>query len=466
MASPRATLTMPKSSVYFSRGSRIGDYRIRRFYAEGSQSTLFLLEGSPQTMARVYFHGCEPDKTLSSLLHDTNDLSLCRILASGTTDGHYWEIVERLKAVAPLATLSIDVQIQLLHKEVRAVKSLHRLGYCHLDIKAEHFMQDSSGHVTLVDIGSAAKIGTSYTGEVSPFAPSELYAGRFSKESDYFSFGVAVLEQYFPQIFSGKSRAEIIAYIHSSQILDDCKKLPAQYRNIVASLLSDDPKARGQNAWFVPKATQPSALPSSGRAQASVVRRVPDAVVHTQPNISLDALHESIVSELLELAHKGEPALFQNRIRSAASHLNLFDKTAAQTFLNYLKTLPRAPRACNFTNANRNNILESLRKNVETGTSRLTARDPVSYMKFLCVLNRLYVINKDLVIQNDAKGADIAQISEKRAWSILRGIGIAIGVLAAVAVCIAVLLALLYVVLGIVIAAFVVFVVFEICSNL
>lgn len=72
---------------------------------------------------------------------------------------------------------------------------------------------DRKGNVVLIDIGSAAKIGTVYTKKISQFAPNELYSGKFSKESDYFSFGISILEQYIPDFFKNKTREEIIEHM-------------------------------------------------------------------------------------------------------------------------------------------------------------------------------------------------------------------------------------------------------------
>lgn len=459
MADNRATQTKPRDSLNFKNGSKIGSYTINAFHTESSQSTIFTLN-KRGNLARVYFQGYEPDKELSVLMENTSNPSLCKILESGILDNHYYEIVKCYAPIPALKPMPVCEQVALLKKEVEAIKAFHNPGYCHLDIKREHFMMDSNGNVVLIDIGSAAKIGTAYIKEVSQFAPSEVYSGKFTQESDYFSFGVSIIEQYIPNLFANKTREQIVEYIQSPKIVEDCGRLPAEYREIVKSLLSDNPKARGENEWFGKRVrrnfVQTSALTTVEHKCSG------DIVVQTDIN----AVREDIIFELLELAHKGEPILFKNQIKNAARSLNLDDIASASAFLNYLRTIPRSSTECNYTNVTKKNILNCLDKKVVTATNKINSRNPVTYMKMLCFCKKLYVLDKNQVANNDRAGSEISKISEERAWAVLKGIGITLGVIAAIAVAIGIIIVIFYIIAAIAIGALIIAIIAGLCSGL
>lgn len=458
MTDNRVTQIKPKNSVNFKRGSKIGSYTINAFYAESSQSTIFTLDEKGDKIARVYFQGCEPDKELSELMKNTTNPSVCKILENGTYDNHYYEIVKRYDMIPPLNRLSKNNQTEVLRRELKAIQAFHNLGYCHLDIKSEHFMFDAECNVVLIDIGSAAKIGTAYTKEVSQFASPELYSGKFSKESDYFSFGVSIIEQYFPDLFADKNREEIIEYIQSSKIMNDCNKLPAEYREFVKSLLSDNPKARTDNEWF------------GKRVRRNYTQAVSVATVESNQNntvqTDINALQEDIIFELLELAHKGKPILFEKQIKNAARSLNIDDASSATAFLNYLKTLPRSGTECNYTNVTKKNILNCLDKKVVTAINKINSRNPVTYMKMRCFCKKLYVLDKNQVANNDRTGSEISKISEERAWAVLKGIGITLGVIAAIAAAIGIIIVIFYIIAAIAIGALIIAIIAGLCSGL
>ena len=457
MADNRATQNKPRDSAFFKKGSKIGPYTVCGYYFEGSQSTIFTVDNDK--LARVYFRGCEPDKKLSALMKASTETCICIIIDSGTIDNHYYEIVEKYTPIPNLGSLPKSEQLKLLQKETDAIKAFHGLGYCHLDIKKEHFMMDRKGNVVLIDIGSAAKIGTVYTKKISQFAPNELYSGKFSKESDYFSFGISILEQYIPDLFKNKTREEIIEYIQSPKILEACSRLPFECRETVKMMLSDNPNARGKNDWFGKRETRRFTQTNSLKAVK------PENDIKPIISASISSIKEDIIFELLELAHKGEPVLFTKQIKNACKALNINDAVSATAFLKYLRSLPRADANCNYTNATKKNILKCLEKNVVTNTNKFNSRNPVTYMKFLCLLKKLYVLDKNQVTKNERTGAEISKISEERAWAILKGIGITLGVIAAIAAAIGVIIVICYVIAAIAICALIIGIIAGLCSG-
>lgn len=458
MADNRATQNKPRDSAFFKKGSKIGPYTVCDYYFEGSQSTILTVDNDK--LARVYFRGCEPDKKLSALMKVSTDACICKIIDSGTIDNHYYEIIEKYTPIPNLSSLPKSEQLMLLQRETDAIKAFHSLSYCHLDIKKEHFMMDRNGNVVLIDIGSAAKIGEAYTKKISQFAPNELYSGKFSKESDYFSFGISIIEQYIPDLFENKTREEIIEYVQSPKILEACSRLPSECRETVRIMLSDNPNARGKNDWFGKRVTR--------RFTQTDSLKIVKAENDIRPTISasISSIKEDIIFELLELAHKGEPVLFTKQIKNASKALNINDTVSATAFLKYLRSLPRGDANCNYTNATKKNILKCLEKNVVINTNKINSRNPVTYMKMLCLFKKLYVLDKNQVANNERTGAEISKVSEERAWAILKGIGITLGVIAAIAAAIGVIIVICYVIAAIAICALVIGIIAGLCSGL
>lgn len=112
----------------------------------------------------------------------------------------------------------IPVALWWIRQCSQAVAVLHAAGWSHGDLKPENVLVDLSGHVTIVDLGFAQKLGSAYqlrTAEQAEFRGTPAYAApeltdgsasTVTAASDIFSIGLmlrallAEREQAFPQL--------------------------------------------------------------------------------------------------------------------------------------------------------------------------------------------------------------------------------------------------------------------------
>ena len=429
--SERQTLTVPRESIDFAVGTEIGPYRISSLFREGSQSTLFIVTDAAekQCVMRVYFDGMDPPKELHRRLLQTTDINVCRILAKGEHGGHAYDVVPLLRKIPDIRTLSDEAQAALIKEETQAVKSFHRLGFVHLDIKKEHFMLTESGNICLVDIGSAKSLGAAAPAFPSQFLPADAYTSEVRKESDYYSFGIALIEQYCPDWLAGKDRDTIRRLLRDEDgVTWLIERLPAAIQRDVQTLIADNPEARKSCSWFseTPQQTAKPVRPSISKEQ-------------------YDLIILCLKKELLTIASCGAPQVYVRNVKNAATTVRLNDPYSALAFLNYLKTIPRNTQPCNYTNLTEETVLPSLTSGIETSVSELSQKDPIRTLRKYQRQNIFYIYDRHLIEEMDREGAVIANKHDEIAWATLRIIGIILGVIAAIAVAVAIIIALIYI---------------------
>ncbi len=427
--SARNTLDVPARSVGFAAGTVIGGYKVSSLLSEGSQSTVFNVvnvQNGTTCVMRVYFDGEKPDEELVRKLENASDRALCPILSKGTHGRHYYEVIPKLGALPDIRQMEPAQQDNLIAHEANAIKAFHSLGYLHLDIKKEHFMLNDNGYASLVDIGSAAKIGASGIRTLTQFSAPENYSGTYRKESDLFSFGIAILEQIVPDIFNGKSRREITQLIFNPEwISESVRKLPERLQNDVASLLSDNPAARNSNRWF-----------GEPQTVTTTAARRPVAC-----NIS--TLKSEIVSKLMNIVSSASSETFRS-VQRAASNLRVDDIALMIAFSRFLDTV-RVDNESNYTNITSENVLDAVYSTVVTSAQELSKKNPVRSLKKMSKNGTYYLFSKKLIDSLDSSAAQTNNLKNKTAWSILKGIGYVVGAIAAVAAGIAIIALALYI---------------------
>lgn len=435
----RATIDIPSESMDFRSGQNIGGYTVDKLLFEGPQSQSFSIKNDNTKIIKVYFIGEEPDKDLVHKLCQHNNPSLLRIYQHGTYASHFYCIEKKYHNVPSIHNADFSEQKRVLDSEKKAINAVHSIGYAHLDIKNEHFKCDENGNVVLIDIGYAHRLGGSFNKSPSCFSAPEVYAGRFSKESDYYSFGISVLEQFFPGLLNDKSKQEIKAFVNSDRPLKAADRLPAFIQGDVKAMLADNPLSR-----FLYKTNRVDSVKNHTHKTSH------RSCQH--PTMRLAEIKPLLIYEVIELAHKGDVKVFQTKVVSVLKEISWNNPNSVNATYTYLKSVPRGSTAKNYTNLSGKNIDKFFAElKVYTTPTRLHLHNPLKYMRHLRRFKKFYVMDKALVHRLDKQGAEIAALNEKRAWAILKGIGITLGVLCAIAIAIGIIIAILYVLVVIII---------------
>ena len=220
----RSTLKLPYRAEVFRAGKQIGGYRVQRLLSVDVQKSVFLLDHSAVLCVRHNSRRISGD-LLSILRSDRR--GLVHVLDAGTI-GEYWYTIDRkLETLPSWERLTEAQRLEYVKQMAYAVNSLHDTGYCHLDIKPEHFGIDQHGQIRLIDLDSAKP----YTNivqeagqiEYSPqYAAPELFENRYSTASDLYSLGKSIAD------WSGI----------------DTQRVYLDWRKIVRNLVRSDPGAR------------------------------------------------------------------------------------------------------------------------------------------------------------------------------------------------------------------------------
>ncbi|XP_016411669.1 citron Rho-interacting kinase [Sinocyclocheilus rhinocerous] len=138
---------------------------------------------------------------------------------------------------------------------VQAIHSVHQMGYVHRDIKPENVLIDRTGHIKLVDFGSAARLTANRTvtcsklpvGTQDFLAPeilSTLNGGptcSYGPESDWWSLGIIAYEMiYMKSPFADSTSTKTINNIMNFQRFlkfPEEPKASAQFVDLLQSLL-------------------------------------------------------------------------------------------------------------------------------------------------------------------------------------------------------------------------------------
>lgn len=189
------TRKLPCRKESFQIGRSIGGAVIREMLSIDAQKTVFLL--SDQTVLSVRHHGRRLPQSLCTALQRPVP-GLVEVVSAGTLEGDWFTVDRFLRPLPAWNTLDENRKRELVRNMADCVDQLHSLGYCHLDIKPEHFGLDHGGNVRLIDMDSAlgytaAECTAASEIEYTPgLAPAEVINRRYSTASDYYCLGKTI----------------------------------------------------------------------------------------------------------------------------------------------------------------------------------------------------------------------------------------------------------------------------------
>lgn len=193
----RKTLKLPCRENSFVIGNYFKGYKVERILSVEAQKTVFLL--SDDAVLCVRHHNRTLPETIVNACCN-NAMGLVQIIEYGTHESYWYTIDKKLSPITNWTSLTHNQRMNYIKQMVSAINSLHNLGYCHLDVKPEHFGIDHEGNLRLIDLDSSQKYSAlenhsntdiEYTVE---YAAPELFNHFFGTYSDYFSLGKSLLE--------------------------------------------------------------------------------------------------------------------------------------------------------------------------------------------------------------------------------------------------------------------------------
>ena len=190
------TLKLPCKFRELQIDSLIDGYKILKILSIDQQKSVFLLE--PDAVLCVRHENRKLPNDLTNALQ--NGVSgLVRILKEGTLNHHWYTIDQKLSPLPDWDLLDDIKRISYVKQMIQAINNLHNLGYCHLDIKTEHFGVDLNGEIRIIDFDSSLPfslpINENANIEYTPeYAAPEILEGKYSTASDYYSLGLTLKE--------------------------------------------------------------------------------------------------------------------------------------------------------------------------------------------------------------------------------------------------------------------------------
>ncbi len=145
----------------------------------------------------------------------------------------------------------LPVALWLVRQTAQALDALHASGWVHGDVKPANIIVGSRGHVTLVDLGFAAKIHTvpnhQYRGTPAYSSPEALTGQMASiPEMDIFSLG-RILWQWITQTEQVKQELlEPVADLVQAMVANDASERPSA-ATVVKHLLQLEMETLGQH---------------------------------------------------------------------------------------------------------------------------------------------------------------------------------------------------------------------------
>jgi serine/threonine-protein kinase len=156
------------------------------------------------------------------------------------------------QAVSHRMPLSLPQALWTIRQAAEALMALHAAGYVHLDVKPENVHLSPRGHATLLDLGSAQRIGerlSDLSADIAYAAP-EVWSNPFlaSASADVYSLGLTLFEALVGAPPCVATNAEDWIAFHKSGDVSTLREflpnLPIELAQLVESMLRKTPSRR------------------------------------------------------------------------------------------------------------------------------------------------------------------------------------------------------------------------------
>ncbi len=241
----------------FYEGSMIGEYKVSKLHATGSQAKVYVVTNNGSSYAvKVYGRKWQPVKTLRTFFHDNSHENIMRVIASGRELGMYYEVYpyyeygnleDYLKENGKLSVEYIKKYVVPSVNE--GLNFLHLNNIVHCDIKPSNLYIDKSGtepRIVIGDLGSCrvmdsdGMVRATLHGTINFSVPVEDFYGvkTFPKEYDYVSLGMTVYKLY-----TNTNLMEGLDINERARLWERVSVIPVddiRLRNLLAGLINKD----------------------------------------------------------------------------------------------------------------------------------------------------------------------------------------------------------------------------------
>jgi tRNA A-37 threonylcarbamoyl transferase component Bud32 len=241
-------------------------YRILRpLPTRGAEAELLLVEqldGGPARVAKIYRQGIQPRREVQERIARIAVEHRVEVLDADVSDGYAYEVMEFcshgcLREMMGAGPLPAGLLQDLVRELAPAIAGVHAVGLVHRDMKPENILVRSRSPLNLVltDFGVASVLDATqrFTGvaRTLPYASPESLSGVIDGKSDYWAFGMIMLEGALGQHpFAGLSEAVILHHL-TTRSIDQQGIGDRKLKKLVRGLLQRDPKLRWGAAELV-----------------------------------------------------------------------------------------------------------------------------------------------------------------------------------------------------------------------
>lgn len=428
--SARATLALPQTCPSFAVGKSIAGDRVAGLFKEGTQAVLFRLESG--RILRVYYAGEAPARALRHKLAESRLPGICPILKMGRAGSHDYDVVPELFPLPSLVGLPDPERQSWIRKQIGALQTFHRMGYVHLDVKPEHFMQDRSGEVFLTDFGSARKKGAGgMLPKTTPgFAPPERMAGICEESYDWYSFGICLADELGGGVYPGMQREEIPAVLEG-ELPPTAQLLPIRYSGIIRELLKVDRNRRyngeellralaGEPVRVAVEAER-EPLPTMRHRERRIAQNVEPIVADTE---SLAHLQMRLRNLIVDRAKHANPTVYARQMASMRVGWN--NRASVAQAVEALTLMPRENNVVNETNISKQEAEQVPGARILTDFSDAGFRHKSFHQRVTQLRGgqAFYVVGKAWLQEEERHAKSIAAKRRQQIWHVVKAVAI------------------------------------------
>src|SRR5450759_3281680 len=215
-----------------------------------------------------------------------NHPNICTVYEVGQEPGRPFIVMEYLEGESLASRiargqLELDQVLKLALEVIDALEGAHRKGLVHRDLKPANIFMTRSGHAKLLDFGLAKSFGRPLdahgdlptlgsdalltspglaVGTIAYMSPEQARGENLDERSDLFSLGIVLYEMASGQRpFEGSTTAMVFDAILNREpepVTKTSPGLPLAFANVLARLMTKNPRDRYQSAGEVGGALQ------------------------------------------------------------------------------------------------------------------------------------------------------------------------------------------------------------------